>query len=52
MTPNNLGANSAISTRIVPQESQLLHIVQMLKKLNTIPITGCKDLELQLKVQN
>ena len=29
-----------------------LHIVQMLKKLNPIPIAGCKDLEIQLQVQN
>ena len=52
MTPNNLGANSAISKRIVPQESQLLHIMQMLKKLNPIPIAGFKDLGLKLQVQN
>ena len=34
------------------QEERLLHIVQMLKKLNPIPIAGFKDLGLKLQVQN
>ena len=52
MTPNNLGANSAISTRIVPQESQLLHIMQVIKSLEPKPITSFNDEHLRNQVQN
>ncbi len=52
MTSKNLEVNNYLPTDIVPPDKQHLHIVQMLKKLNPTPIAGCKDLEIQLQVQN
>ena len=48
ISQKNLGG----SKKKMIQKERHLHIVQMLKKLNPIPIAGCKDLEIQLKVQN
>ena len=52
MTPKNLEVNNYFPTDIVPPDKQHLHILQMLKKFNPIPIAGFKDLELKLQVQN
>ena len=52
MTPIKVGANSAISNQIVPQESQLLHLLQVLKSLETPPITSFNDHHLKRQVQN
>ena len=52
MTPIKVGANSAISNQIVPQDSQLLHIMQVIKSLEPKPITSFNDEHLRNQVQN
>ena len=51
MTPKNLEVNNYFPTDIVPPDQQHLHIMQMLKKLNPIPIAGFGDFELLQQVQ-
>ena len=51
MTPKNLEVNNYFPNNIVPPEQQQLHIVQILKKLNPIPISRFNDSELLQQVQ-
>ena len=50
MTPKNLEVINALSNNIVPPEQQHLHILQILKKWNPIPIAGFSDSELHQQV--
>ena len=51
MTPKKIEVINAVTNNIVPPEQQHLHILQMLKKLNPIPIAGLGDSELLQQVQ-